>query len=58
MAVRLGGEEENRISHRMVPHHAMPVRLHVVTAFGMEHQALVTSAALRAPVAGHVVLTV
>ena len=58
LAVRLGGEQENRIPRRAIGHHAMPVRLDFVAPFRVEKKALITFAALGAAVAGHVRLSV
>jgi hypothetical protein len=58
LTVCLGGEEEYRIPSRLIPHHAMPVRLHFVALFRVKKKTLIASATLGAPVAEHVSLAV
>jgi len=58
LTVRLGGEQENRIPRRPIPHNAMPVRLDFVALLRVEKKTLITFAALGASVAGHVGLSV
>jgi hypothetical protein len=58
LAVRLGGEQEHRIPRCLIPHNAMPIRIHLVALFRVEKETLIASAALRAPITGNVSLFV
>ena len=58
LAVRLGGEQEQRIPRRLVRHHPMPVLFDLVAVFRMKKEPLIASTALGAAVTGHVGLSV
>jgi hypothetical protein len=54
LTVRFGGEQKYRIPRHLIPRNSMPVRLYIVALFRVKEKTLIASAALRAPVAGHV----
>jgi hypothetical protein len=58
LTVRLGGKQKHRISGHRILHNAMPVPLDFVSLFRVENKTLITPAALRTSIAGHVALSV
>ena len=59
MPVRLGGKQKYRLSRRLIREGTVPkYRLHIVALFGMQEEALTTSATLSAPATWNISLSV
>lgn len=58
LTIGFGGKQKYWLSRRRIRKGTMPVLLHIVTLFGMQEEALITSTALGAIAAWHISLSV